>query len=211
MQKQAPSIGRIFVMVAFALSCVAILLYLWITFGGSVPLKPKGYRVKVNFPEAVTLAEQADVRISGVNVGKVISKKVVVQNGQVKPLTAVTLEIQSKYAPIPTNTRAILRQKTLLGETYVELTPGSPRSAFLKDDGRLANAQVEPTVELDEIFQAFDPGTRQAFHIWQQELATTITNRGQDFSDALGNLPAFATTPAWCSMRSPSGTASLPT
>ena len=48
MQKQAPSIGRIFVMVAFALSCVAILLYLWITFGGSVPLKPKGYRVKVN-------------------------------------------------------------------------------------------------------------------------------------------------------------------
>jgi ABC-type transporter Mla subunit MlaD len=52
---------------------------------------------------------------------------------------------------------------------------------------------VEPTVELDEILGAFDPGTRQAFHIWQQELARTITDRGQDFSDALGNLPAFST------------------
>ena len=28
---------------------------------------------------------------------------------------------------------------------------------------------------------------------WQQELARTITNRGQDFSDAIGNLPAFST------------------
>jgi len=192
MQKQAPSIGRIFVMVAFALSCVAILLYLWITFGGSVPLKPKGYRVKVNFPEAVTLAEQADVRISGVNVGKVISKKVVVQNGQVKPLTAVTLEIQSKYAPIPTNTRAILRQKTLLGETYVELTPGNRRGPPVKDGGALANGNVAPTVQLDEIFRAFDPKTRLAFQTWMQQQGIAFTARGQDLNDALGNLTPFA-------------------
>ena len=192
MQRQAPSIGRIFVMVAFALSCVAILLYLWITFGGSVPLKPKGYRVKVNFPEAVTLAEQADVRISGVNVGKVISKKVVVQNGQVKPLTAVTLEIQSKYAPIPTNTRAILRQKTLLGETYVELTPGNRRGPLVKDGGALANGNVAPTVQLDEIFRAFNPKTRLAFQTWMQQQGIAFTARGQDLNDALGNLTPFA-------------------
>ena len=35
MQKQAPSVGRIFVMVLFALSCFGILLYLWLVFGGS--------------------------------------------------------------------------------------------------------------------------------------------------------------------------------
>ena len=28
---------------------------------------------------------------------------------------------------------------------------------MLDDGGRLANSQVEPTVELDEIFTAFDP------------------------------------------------------
>ena len=192
MQKQAPSIGRIFVMVAFALSCVAILLYLWITFGGAVPLKPEGYRVSVNFPEAVTLADQADVRISGVNVGKVVKKRVVVENGQVKPLTAVTLEIKSKYAPIPTNTRAILRQKTLLGETYVELTPGDRRGPLVKDGGTLSAGNVAPTVQLDEIFRTFDPQTRRDFQTWMVQQGIAFTRRGQDLNDALGNLTPFA-------------------
>ena len=48
--KQAPSIGRIVAMIAFALSCFGILLYLWLTFGGSMPLKPQGYRVHGRLP-----------------------------------------------------------------------------------------------------------------------------------------------------------------
>jgi len=192
MQKQAPSVGRIFVMVAFALSCVAILLYLWITFGGPVPLRAKGYRVTVDFPEAVTLADQADVRISGVNVGKVVGKKVIVENGQVKPLTAVTIEMNHKYAPIPVNTRAILRQKTLLGETYVELSPGTKPGPLIKDGGTLARGQVAQTVQLDEIFRAFDPKTRLAFQTWMQQQGIAFNGRGQDLNDALGNLTPFA-------------------
>jgi phospholipid/cholesterol/gamma-HCH transport system substrate-binding protein len=192
MQKQPPSIGRIFVMVGFALSCVAILLYLWLTFGGAVPLRPKGYRVTVNFPEAVTLAEQADVRISGVTVGKVIKKKVVVTGGKVRPLTAVQLEINRKYAPIPANTRAILRQKTLLGETYVELSPGNGRGAKVADNGTLPAGQVAQTVQLDEIFRAFDPQTRKAFQTWMEQQGTAFDGRGQDLNDALGNLTPFA-------------------
>ena len=42
-----------------------ILLYLWLVFGGSVPLRPEGYRFQVKFPEATQLAQEADVRISG--------------------------------------------------------------------------------------------------------------------------------------------------
>ena len=40
MQKQAPSIGRILVAIGFTLSCFALLLFLWVTFGGPVPFKP---------------------------------------------------------------------------------------------------------------------------------------------------------------------------
>ena len=40
--KQTPSLGRIFAMVAFALSCFGILIFLWLSFGGSVPLQPEG-------------------------------------------------------------------------------------------------------------------------------------------------------------------------
>ena len=58
-------------MVVFALSCFGLLLFLWLSFGGPVPLKPKGYRVTVNFPEATTLAQEADVRVAGVPIGRV--------------------------------------------------------------------------------------------------------------------------------------------
>jgi len=190
MQKQAPSLGRILVMVLFALSCFGLLLFLWLSFGGPVPLKPKGYEVKVAFPEATQLGEQADVRVAGVSVGKLTKKTIDVKQPN---RTLATLTINPKFAPIAKDTNAILRQKTLLGETFVELTPGNRKKAgAVPDNGELAPGRVAPTVQLDEIFQAFDPQTRRAFRTWQQTLAPSIEGRGQDLNDALGNLPAFA-------------------
>ena len=188
MQKSAPSLGRILVMVGFTLSCFGLLLFLWLAFGGPVPLKPKGYRFTVSFKEAGQLAQEADVRISGVSVGKV---KTIVSDKRTG-LSDATIELDKQYAPIPRDTRAILRQKTLLGETYVELTPGHRARGAVADGGRLAAGRVAPTVELDEIFRAFDPRTREAFREWMQQQALAATGRGRDISDAIGNLRPFA-------------------
>jgi virulence factor Mce-like protein len=188
MNKQVPSLGKILVMVGFALSCFCLLLFLWLAFGGPTPLKPKGYRFTVSFNEATQVADEADVRISGVPVGKVKAIKADKQTGR----SDVTIELKPEYAPLPSDARAILRQKTLLGETYVELTPGSPSAPKVPDGGRLARAQVASTVELDEILRTFDAKTRQAFQTWVQQQALSIAGRGQDLNDALGNLAPFA-------------------
>src|SRR5215213_11204866 len=105
MIKQTPSIGRIIAMVAFTLSVFAILIFLWLAFGGSVPLKPEGYRFTVHMQEAATLAAEADVRMAGVNVGKVKTKQL--DKGGAR--TTVELEVKNQYAPIPKDTKAILR------------------------------------------------------------------------------------------------------
>lgn len=176
-------------MVVFAMSCFGLMLFLWLAFGGPIPLRPEGYRLEASIPEATTLATEADVRMAGVNIGKVKTKEL--QKGAAR--TLVTLEIDSKYAPVPEDSRVILRQKTLLGETYVEITPGSQSAAELPDGGRLDNVRVEPTVELDEIFQAFDKDTKKAFQAWIRGSAEAIQGgRGQDLNDALGNLDDFA-------------------
>src|SRR5881275_982311 len=189
MQKEGPSLGRIGAMVIFALSCFGLLTFLWISFGGSVPLKPKEYQLKIHFPEATTLAEAADVRIAGVTVGKVRSKALDKGGNR----TTVVLKIDPKYAPLPNDTRAILRQKTLLGETFVELSPGQKSSGNLPDGGTLSNFRVEPTVELDEILRIFDPSTKKAFRSWVQESAKTISGTApKDLNSALGNLAGFA-------------------
>jgi phospholipid/cholesterol/gamma-HCH transport system substrate-binding protein len=187
MNKSAPSLLRIFTMVVFALSCFGLLLFLWLSFGGPIPLKPQGYRVQVAFPEAATLATEADVRIAGVSVGKVRKLDVDPRANR----TLATIELDRQFAPLHTDARAMLRQKTLLGETYVEITPGHG-ARTLPEGGQLANAQVKDTVQLEEIFDALDPQTRASFRTWQQQLAKGVKGRGRDFNDAIATLPGFA-------------------
>jgi virulence factor Mce-like protein len=187
MNTSAPSLPKILTMAVFTLSCFGLLLFLWLSFGGAIPLKPQGYRVNVAFPEATTLATEADVRIAGVSVGKV--RRLEVDGNENR--TVATLELDREFAPLRADLRAKLRQKTLLGETYVELIPGRGER-MLPEDGRLADAQIEDTVQLDEIFDSLDPQTRASFRGWQQELAKGVEGRGRDFNDALGTLPGFA-------------------
>jgi phospholipid/cholesterol/gamma-HCH transport system substrate-binding protein len=188
MSKRAPSTTQLLVIVGFALSCFGILLFLWVTFGGPTPFKAKPYQIKVPFNEATQLAEQSDVRISGVNVGKV-QNIALAPNGK---QALATVDIDDKYAPLPESTRAILRTKTLLGETYIELTPGSRDGRELADGGSVPEANVAESVQLDEIFRTFNPETRAAFQEWMQEAAVAINGQGQSLSYAIGEFePTF--------------------
>jgi virulence factor Mce-like protein len=175
-------------MVIFSLSCFGLLLFLWLSFGGAVPLRPKGYELHVHFSDATTLAEQADVRLAGVSIGRVHSKAL--DKGGAR--TNVTIQIDPKYAPIPSDTRAILRQKTLLGETYVELSAGDRNGPLLDDGGELPSGQVAETVQLDEILRAFDPVTRQRFSTWFDQQGIAARGRAGEISALLAHLTPFA-------------------
>ncbi len=186
MQKRAPTLGNILVIILFALSCFGLLLFLWESFGGPLPLKPKGYRMSIAFPRVLALSEQSDVRISGVGVGHVISVK---KGSEGK--TIATVEINQKYAPIRRNVHAIIRQKTLLGETYVQLIPQAHVGPYVADGGRLPAGNVEPSVTLDDILATFDPKTRADFKIWQQSVAQGLNGRGEQVNASFARLEPF--------------------
>jgi phospholipid/cholesterol/gamma-HCH transport system substrate-binding protein len=211
-QKQAPSIGRILVAIGFALSCFGLILFLWIAFGGPIPLKPTSYEITAYFPEATQLATESDVRIGGVSVGKVKSIQLAPEDKRVngQDTTQATIEIDPQFAPINSDARAILRQKTLLGETYVELTagnkPGTPVSLgssgggsseetqnvhAIAEGGTLGVGQTKDATQIDEIFNALDKQTRTAFQKWQASAAVAINGRSVDLNDSLGNLGPF--------------------
>jgi phospholipid/cholesterol/gamma-HCH transport system substrate-binding protein len=187
MAQERPTLGRVLTIAAFALSCFGLLLYLWVSFGGAIPLKPKGYRFRASFPQAIALADQADVRVAGISVGKVVAEGLDPAGNR----TVATIEVDPQFAPIHVDARAILRQKTLLGETYVELTPGTAGSPTIPEGGMLAAGRIGRAVTLDQVVQAFDPVTRQAFRNWQRDLAAGSAGRGSSLNDALGNLPGF--------------------
>jgi phospholipid/cholesterol/gamma-HCH transport system substrate-binding protein len=188
MNKQRPSNLAMLTMVAFTASCIGLLIFLWISFGGSLPFAAQGYRFSVEFDQATELAADAQVTIAGVKVGHVVSVALDHRTG----LDRAVIEIDTQFAPRPADTRAILRQKTLLGETYVQLSAGDPRTRKLADGGVIPHAQVAPTVQLDQILDTFDPKTRRAFQTWMQQGGIALTGRGQQFNAALADLYPFA-------------------
>lgn len=168
----------------FALSVFAFTLFIWISFGGPVPMGSKGYRVQVQFgPEASNLFPNAEARISGVRVGKV--KSVTTTEGRID----AEIELEPRYAPLRSNARAIVRAKTLLGESYLELTPGSKAAPPLPEGGRLSRANVQEAQGLDRALAAFDERTRKDFRRFLEGISEALEGRGDDTSAALGNLP----------------------
>jgi ABC-type transporter Mla subunit MlaD len=203
--------------VGFTLSCFGLILFLWIAFGGPVPLKPQSYRITAYFPEATQLAIESDVRIGGVSVGKVKEIQLAPTDERVngKDTTEAVIEIQPEFAPISSDAHAILRQKTLLGETYVELTSGTEPSKdaapvalgaaanvsdaesnsidSIPEGGTLGVSRTEEATQIDEIFNALDEETRLSFQRWQANAAIAVNGRGLDLNDSFGNLGPFLT------------------
>ncbi len=188
METRTPSAARIATMVLFALSCVGLLLFLWLSFGGTIPFKAQGYRIRISFPNADQLATQADVRIAGVNVGKVVDKSL--DPGANR--TIATIQLDTKFAPVHEDAGAILREKTIIGESYVEMTQGSPNAKPVPDGGLLPRGNVSNAVQLSQVFDAFDPTTRHAFQTWMGQLGRAVTGNDQNLNSVLGNLPPFA-------------------
>lgn len=181
MVTQAPKKGAIFGALAFSLSCVGLIIFVWTQFGGTIPFAPQGYRVKALFTETGLLVPNADVRIAGVNVGRVTN----VQAEGIHSL--VTIDIGEQYAPIPTDTRAVLRQKTLLGEAFLELSTGSKAGGTLPDGGAIPNTQIAQSQQLDEVLNAFNTPTQHHLQALLNGTYTALYGQGPSLSAAVGN------------------------
>lgn len=184
---KAPKLSLVLVAVAFALSCFGFTLFVWKSFGGPTPFQAHGYRFHVVFgSEASQMTANADVRISGVSVGRVIS---VERRG----LGAdVLVEMDPEFAPVREDTRAIVRFKSLLGEAFLALTPGSRDAPMLPEEGTLAAANIGDVEQVDEVLGAFDKPTRLAFTQFLRDTAKTLDGRAADVNAALGHLAPTA-------------------
>jgi len=133
MNKQAPSTARILSMVAFAASCVGLLLFLWISFGGTIPFAAEGYRLSAEFNQAVELAPQSDIRISGVSIGKgrVGRARCPHRPERVRCFRSTA----SSHPARPTHGRPCAPNRCS-ARRFIELTPGTKTSPALPDGRR---------------------------------------------------------------------------
>jgi hypothetical protein len=173
-------------MSVFALSCVGLLLFLWVSFGGTLPLRAQGYRVAVLLPDSGDVTPQTDVRIAGVSVGKVVGVALDRSN------TRAVLELNRRYAPLHGNIHVFVRRKSLLGEVYLELTPGMRSAPALLDGATIPASHVTTTTSLDQILSAFDPTTLASLQAWLGGWAQSVNGRGPAISDDVARFAGTA-------------------
>jgi phospholipid/cholesterol/gamma-HCH transport system substrate-binding protein len=177
METRTASGSRVTVMTLFALSCIGLLLFLWVSFGGTLPFRAQGYRFSVLLPESDSIQNQGDVRIAGVSVGKVVGVNL---DG---PDTRAVIQMDDQYAPIHRNAHITVRLKSLLDEVYLEMTPGTNSAPVLPDGGTIPASQVTTNVGLDQILNTFTPSIRNNLQVWLQNWAQGVNGTAPSISD----------------------------
>ena len=125
-----------------------------------------GYQVTVVFPEATDLTTGSLVQVHGNTVGKVTHLGL--SDGQ----AMVTVSVSKAFAPLHTGTGAKIDYKAIIGERYVELTPGAASNPTIPAGGVLAGG--EDRVELQDVLDALDPATRKQLTDLIPQLAQTL-------------------------------------
>lgn len=163
----------------FAAFCIAGLLFTAVNLGLQLPGQ-SGYTIKAEFTSAEGLVNYADVMIAGVRVGHVVKQEQAPDGG-----TVVTMTLDKTY-DLRTDTRAIVRPKSLLGEKYVELirNPGSSAGA-LASGAEIPKTQTGEAVSIDDVLNNMDPATRAAMSQSLQQLGVALNNNAANVNQSI--------------------------
>jgi phospholipid/cholesterol/gamma-HCH transport system substrate-binding protein len=163
---------------AFAAGAAAIVLY-FLSLSGMTIIPHATYVVHLTVPDAVSLADDADVLEAGVKVGSV-SGIAAAPDG-----TRLTLTLNPRYAPIDADAQATIGEKSLVGENYVALDPGDPSTGAIRNGGTLPALGPEST-QLDQILSTFDAGRRQDVKQILDVLGAGLGGHGAQLNAFLG-------------------------
>jgi phospholipid/cholesterol/gamma-HCH transport system substrate-binding protein len=163
---------------AFTVAAAVVFFY-FLTLSGVGVIPRATYTLHVKVPNVVAMSNHADVREAGVQVGSV--NGIAVAGDQ----AALTLSLERRYAPVYADAQVQIRGKTLAGENYVALDPGSPKTGAIRNGGTLATRGPEAT-QLDQILSTFDAPHRRDVQRILDVLGAGIGGRGADLHGFLG-------------------------
>ena len=119
-------------------SCLAI-MGLFIFNIGDIKIFKSTYEAEIVFPVANGLMEDSSVMYAGVPVGK-IDRIVILTDAEVKapddPRVVFSISID-KSAVIKTDSVASIKTMGLMGDKYIEISPGTPSAPALPEGQRL--------------------------------------------------------------------------
>jgi phospholipid/cholesterol/gamma-HCH transport system substrate-binding protein len=129
----------------FIIAGILCLGYLSVKLGKMEILGERGYEIYGVFSNIGGLKVGSSVEIAGVNVGRV--KNIALDDFQAR----VVLNFPNDL-PIQEDAIASVKTRGLIGEKYIEITPGGSEKA-IKPGGRIRETQ--PAIDMEELISKF--------------------------------------------------------
>ncbi|MGZ5416472.1 MAG: MlaD family protein [Nocardioides sp.] len=137
------------------------------------------YQVVAHFAESGGIFAGAEVSYRGVTIGRV-SEMVLTEEG-----VDVLLEIDNDTGDIPSDTRAVVANRSAVGEQFVDLLPETKEGPYLEDGTEIPLAMTETPISTTKFLVDIDATVNS---VNKQSLTTVVAEMGKAFKGTGENL-----------------------
>jgi len=124
----------------FVLAGIIILAYMSVKVGKFEIGGKKGYEIVAYFDSASGLNIDVPVEIAGIEVGRI--KNIALEGVKAK----VTMRIKPDIS-VPSDSKAFIRTKGVMGDKFIEIIPGRPEFPSLKSGERIVNTYTPTDID----------------------------------------------------------------
>lgn len=167
-----------------AIALVAVIGWIAYTANSGLPFQST-YNVKVEVPDADRLINTADVRIGGVRVGEVLGVSAARASNDQPPYARISIALSPSVGSLPVDSTAQVREASVLGLTYLDLTLGSSHQT-VPPGGTLALTQARPSSDLTDLFNIFNQNSARRFQSATGDFAYGVAGRGTAINATIG-------------------------
>lgn len=177
------NLGYILTVLALALIALAVGTYILLQQGARIPFvseKPVRIMAVLDTAQAVAPGQGQTVQVSGVQVGKIATVKLVDGRAQ------LGLDIEPKYIDeglIRNDANALLRPRTPLRDMFLQISPGSWKTPAVREGHVIPVQNTLSDVNLDQVLAQLDARTRDYLALFLNGTATGLKGRGGDLAE----------------------------
>ena len=177
-------LGRSVALAVFFAVGIAVFLYFYLGIGGYVPFfTAREYTIGVHVADGDNLVQASHVSEAGVQVGAV--RSIEHDGNQLK----VVFKVDSKYVPLHQGVRIRLGERSLVGESYFDVTDGT--GPELPSGSIIPSQDFKPSTQLHDVLESLDTPTRAAMGDMLRSLGAGTTDTHQDVSAMMAGMGAL--------------------
>ncbi|ASU80193.1 MCE family protein [Actinopolyspora erythraea] len=140
---------------------------------------PRGYVVTVQLADSGGIFPNAEVTYRGVQVGRVGELELTPRGVE------VPLDIEPSTPRIPSDVRAVVANRSVVGEQYVDLLPKNDEGPYLHDGSVIRSENTDTPLPVEDLLANLDSFVES---VPEDSLRTVVNELGTAFEGNGGNL-----------------------